>query len=149
MFVQESQLPFWIEDLRHDGHYQIGDFHWFSRHVPLPMDPFWTDLYTWKRGRFQKANRDFPAEIRSQLEGVRVMLHQFPDDAGLWAKAGEAWGTLGNRKLARLAYKQALRACLAEQTSDDQDRARLAALGKGIAKHLARMWRHLSSLNPG
>lgn len=73
--------PLEITDLRHDGHWQVqATYEIGGSGMSHAEQPRWTDIYTYKIGRFVLSNEDYPDEFTHWLKDFKVTLHDYPGD---------------------------------------------------------------------
>ena len=140
-----SDFALWINDRNRDGRCEVGIVYAIGDTLLECEKALWTDIYTYKRGTFRKANRDFPefycsvpSRSRESIPGLREILGVHPDDWDIWMHLGESYEILGHPKSARRAYKQASKYCEAELAGETdkqwraEDRKLLADLHRRI-----------------
>lgn len=106
-----SSFPLWIEDINHDGRYEIGNYYEIG--WDMPGQPLWTDIYACKHGQYMLANRDFPKEFRGWTKKLREVLKDYPDDPEILKYLGIVHEIERRPKDALTAYRYASKACKA------------------------------------
>jgi hypothetical protein len=75
-----SSQPLWLEDLRHNGTYQVRNVYEIGAHIFHAAQPRWSDIYAYKRDRFVLADGDYPEQFAQWPARLRETLKRFPDD---------------------------------------------------------------------
>jgi hypothetical protein len=123
-----SDFPLWIDDLNHDGRYEVGCYGTIGTDL-YPVERLsWTDIYAYKQGKYVLANQDFPQEFRGKAKELREVLKYLPGHPEFLEYLGLVHEIEGHPKAARAAYQQAEKACrdrhLDWRRKDLQDRIR-------------------------
>jgi cytochrome c-type biogenesis protein CcmH/NrfG len=140
----------WMEDLNHDGRFEIGILYKIGAVLAECEKPRWTDIYAYSRGAYRLANSDFPSYFRrlpscwrESVAGLRQILGVHPDDWEIWTHLAESYEILGRPKQALDAYRQAGACCASELV--DEKNARWRSIDQ---RHLDRIQRHIATLSP-
>jgi tetratricopeptide (TPR) repeat protein len=139
-----GSMPLWVEDLKRDGRYEIGNYYEIGVSMSHAEQPRWSDIYAYRNGRYVLANRDFPEAFTHWLTDLRDTLSRHPDDYAIWQHLGETYAITGHPDRALAAYRRAERSCgslLKRETDHDlrvelkemrrQMRQRVQALERG------------------
>jgi hypothetical protein len=106
-----SSEPIWIEDLHHDGRYEIGNYYEIGLDLAHCEQPLWTDIYAYRQRQYVLANEDFPQEFQGRVEELRELLKCYPWDPEILEYLGILHEIEGRPKAALAAYRYAERAC--------------------------------------
>jgi tetratricopeptide (TPR) repeat protein len=142
-FGLTSSLPVWIEDIDHDGRYEIGNYFNIGWDMSHAEQPYWTDIYTYRRGHYVSANASFPREFRGWGRRLRAVLNQHPGDFEILKYEGVVCEIEGRRQAAFAAYRYAARECAAllEDEGDPRLHARLRWQLNDIRRRIGKLKR--------
>jgi tetratricopeptide (TPR) repeat protein len=101
-----GSMPLWVEDLKHDGRYEILNAYEIGATMYHAAQPRWSDIYAYRNGRYVQANRDFPEEFTHWLKDLPDTLRRFPNDEEILRFLGEAYEITGHPDRALAAYRR-------------------------------------------
>jgi tetratricopeptide (TPR) repeat protein len=138
-----SSQPVWIEDLDHDGRYEIGNYYNIGWDMSHAEQPYWTDIYAYERGHYVLANAAFPREFRGWLRRLRSVLKWHPGDFEILKYKGIAHDIEGRPTVAFAALRSAARECAAllETESDPRLHSRLEWQLNDIRRRIIKLKR--------
>lgn len=119
-----------MEDLNHDGRYEVMTDHavgWTLSHAGQPR---WLSIYAYKNNTYQPADKDFPDQYKQLYKKIRAALKEFPNDFELNYYLGRTYEIQGRPKPALGAYKKAEKEAAEERASNilNEIRGRISAL---------------------
>ncbi len=134
-----SSFPVWVEDLDHDGRWEVGNYYEVGA-GPHMSQPLWTDIYAYRVGRYTLANERFPREFRRWPAELRSFLRRYPDSADVWIRLGVSHQVLGSRRRAVSAYREGAKRYQAQAaTAEPADRDYCRAMVGEIRRRIGRM----------
>ncbi len=114
-----SSFPAWIEDVNSDSCYEIRNLHNIGRSMGHAQQPYWSDIYAYKRGRYILANEDFPGKFEDWADELQQVLEEHPDDWEILKYLGIVHEIEERPHEALAAYHRAEKACRAEGELED------------------------------
>jgi hypothetical protein len=138
-----SSLPIWIEDIGHDGRYEIGNYSDIGWDMSHAEQPYWTDIYAYKRGQYVLANAPFPREFHGWIRRLRTVLKRHPGDFEILKYEGIVHEIEGRPRAAFAAHRSAARECAAllEDERDPRLHARLEWQLNDIRRRISKLKR--------
>jgi tetratricopeptide (TPR) repeat protein len=111
--AQSGEQPLWIEDLRHNGRYQVRcvdyigsrDGHSDENHVR------WPNIYAWNGDQYVLSNAKYPAAFRESRQKLLVCLHDNPEDPELLEYLGKTYLYEHRIREARACFSKMEPAC--------------------------------------
>jgi hypothetical protein len=122
-----SSQPIWIEDIDHDGRYEIGNYYEIGWDMFHWEHPYWTDIYAYRGGSYRLADGEFPRAFRGWAHRLRRALKKHPADPQILQYLGIVHEIEGRPRAAFGALRSAARECAAllENEGDARLHARL------------------------
>jgi hypothetical protein len=138
-----GSMPLWVEDLKHDGRYEILNLYEIGVTMYHAAQPRWSDIYAYRNGRYVLANWDFPEEFTHWLNDLPDTLRRFPNDEEILRFLGEAYEITGHPEQALAAYRRAesIYASKSERESDRDVRAYRQPRQKSVRQRIQALER--------
>ncbi len=134
----QSSLPVCLEDIDHNGTYQVRNRYEIGGDMCHAEQPRWSDVYAYRNGRFVIANRSYPRAFAEWPDELRKKLRKYPGDPEIRAYLCLAYELTGQNKRATPLRKRAA-AWFRSELATDSEQNRLAP---GVFK--ATMREHLA-----
>lgn len=133
-----SSEPLWIQDLNRDGNCEVGNYYEIGDSLSHAEQPRWSDIYAYRDGRYEVANRLFPKEFAHWPRELAEVLKQHPNEAEVARHLGQAYEILKQPSRALTAYYQASGA-YQERLKEETDSVYRAALRKRMVETQRRI----------
>lgn len=108
ILATNSEFPVRIQDLNHDGTYEVMAFHSIGWNLPRAARPLWADIYAYKNGAYKLSDEQFPDQYKDEVGQIKTALKGYPNDFQLHQYLGMTYQILGNKKEALAEYQTAL-----------------------------------------
>ena len=107
LLIATGSAPLWLDDLDHNGSYEVRNEYEIGVSMSHALQPRWNDVYAFDGDRYQLANRRFPEAFREWPEILNKSLVDSPGDAEILVYLGRTYEILCREKEARAAYARA------------------------------------------
>ncbi len=96
-----------LEDINHDGTYQVRNNYEIGESMCHAEQPRWSDVYAYKNGQFVLANKNYPKAFDRWPGELRETLKKYPDDQNIKSILCLAYSLLGRKQDAAPLRKEA------------------------------------------
>ena len=120
--IGSPEQALWIEDLRHNGRYQVRCVELVGKDLCHSCQVRWADIYEWNGSDFVEADAKYPHAFRKYRAAILERLKEHPDDPELLKYLGKSYLYEGRKRRAYAAFAKMERAC-EELTRTEEDSA--------------------------
>jgi len=150
----------WIEDLRHDGHYQVRCVELVGKDMSHGDQVRWATIYDWNGTEFANADAKYPSVFRKTKSEILDRLTKHPHDPVLLKYLGKQLLAEGKQRQGLAALRKMQLVCLDLIKHDSEDinswwnlgeYARITHNGRRAIRcfqHVQRMGRALAHREP-